>query len=247
MGGIFSVEKPNKQVPMQTRVLAVVQSPNIPLLSYNKPEVRAFNKPISPSISPPSNHKEQRKRGQYGHFECTTCRKKWQSSHSWEGKRQKCTRCNTYVLPTNLQDIQPTYECTYKCMNTKCKNTYIKCGILDSKELNQVLETHQEIVCNNNKNKQVFKSKPSEVNICYHPTYEVESSVYCKSCGQKHRMNIACLDDETILHGFKRQCTICNHMSSRIIKIKKLQSDLSKPHKRELCEKCQEVGGYCGR
>ena len=253
MGGIYSAEKPNKQIPLQTRIPAVVQKPNkqIPLQTHVPAVVQSPNiPPVSPPPNlPSSNNEEVMERRQFGHFQCTYCHKKWQSSHAWKGKQQKCTRCSTYVLPTNLQNIQPTYEYTYRCMNTKCKNTLIVCDRIDSKDLNNALETRQEFVCNQHKNKQVYKykSKPSEINIHYHPVYEVQLCAYCKSCRQKNKMTITDQVDKMILQGFKRQCQLCNQIASQIIKIKKLESDPSKPHKRELCEKCQEIGGYCGK
>lgn len=43
----------------------------------------------------------------FGEFTCPKCQRSWKSGNAWEGKGQKCNKCDKLVYPQNLRPLLP--------------------------------------------------------------------------------------------------------------------------------------------
>ncbi|KAL0491970.1 zinc finger CCHC domain-containing protein [Acrasis kona] len=46
----------------------------------------------------------------YGYFQCSSCRRKWESGNSWANKGQECKRCDVIVYPYSQKPLKKVEE-----------------------------------------------------------------------------------------------------------------------------------------
>lgn len=221
----------------------IVVNPNAQMLQLYcnlPPPLPKQRKPSSPPASPP--------RRMFGHFKCEKCKKRWTSSHSWKNKGQECTRCRINVLPSELYPLQPTFEYVFKCSNSNCNKTHSKCITKDmniNTEVCKMFVTPFEFECTENHKsykKQPFKMTFSFINafVCHIICY-----AKCNHCEKQHKIHDFHID-ENYLTDVNNTCSAC-HKISILQQITRLQSDITKPHRQDLCEMCKSLNRYCGR
>ena len=234
---ITTQQQPQPQSqPQSQRVITTQQQP--------QPQSQPQSQRVITTQQQPQQQPQQRPQRKFGNFQCTKCKKKWKSSHAWEGKTQSCTRCNMAVLPYSLQEIETTFEYTYKCMNQNCKKVHKKPVVGLSDNLRELIDKTYKVSCG--------KERKGECNICpnslqfVHRTNISSVSCYgkCKNCKTKpmllHTQNV-------VIRDMGVRCTSCNGVCV-IHEISRLQPiNTSIPHQQELCEMCQQLKRYCGR
>lgn len=257
MGNFFAHEEATHRMAMPSPVVSqpMQESPTCPRLSYR--EQKSLFGTMSTTVSDEAttgtqctkaNQKHAKTKNmpkpkrQFGHFECQKCHKKWTSSRAFQGLWQECTKCHNKVRPSNLQDIAPNYEHTYKCQNDKCKATSIVCGQL-REELKGVIDISHEFTCAHNTSFTINRF-PSKC-FFYHPcTIQLCANCNCNKCANEHTAQnfIEC----NKLHQLTHPCRVCKSWC-KLDKVQKIKVDMAVPHKQELCEMCNRLGKPCGK
>lgn len=233
MGNMFSNNtptQPQRRLQPHQRPIQQQQLTQQPIQQPAQP-----TQPIPPTPPP------QRK---FGNFQCTKCKKKWKSSHAWEGKTQSCTRCDIAVLPYSLQDIETTFEYTYICNNQKCKKVHKKPIVGLSENVFVVINKTYAVSCGKQDNR-ICNVRPNSLRILHNNN---SSSVLCygncKDCQTKHMLLHT---QDVVIRDMGVRCTFCNGvcMIHEISRLKPINSSV--PHQQEFCEMCQQLKRYCGR
>lgn len=186
--------------------------------------------------------KTARPKRQFGHYECKTCCKKWTSSHAFQGIWQECTRCHGKVKPTNLQNIAPSFEHTYKCQSDGCKTVHIVCSQL-REELKGFMDKPCQFTCPHNSGTTIDRI-PVKC-FFYHPsTIQLCAQCDCNKCVKAHDVHLF-LECNNISQLTSR-CTVCQSCCV-LQKAQKVKTDLSVQHQKEHCQMCKKLGKYCGR
>lgn len=188
-----------------------------------------------PQLQPQIN-KAKTKR-MFGHYECKTCSKKWVSSHSWNGYGQKCLKCRKFVMPSNLYPIQPTLDYVFDC--SMCNHTFSMCKTDEENMFSNLFQDFKNINCTHC-NKDNTCIKPDFIRMKDLLRYD-----YIGKC--KHCSTYVCLFSKQLSSPMMASCKMCKDEHCFLKMVKKIKSDLTKPHKQDMCGKCQELGRYCGR
>lgn len=187
---------------------------------------------------------QQRPQRKFGSFQCTKCKKKWKSSHAWEGKTQSCIRCNIAVLPYSLQEIETTFEYIYACMNQNCKKVHKKPVVGLSDNLREFIDKTYTVSCEKHKNN-ICDVRPHSLKFS-HEKDKSRVSCYgnCQVCETK---DMLLFTHHVVIHDKVVRCTSCNGVCviQEISRLKPINSSI--PHKQELCEMCKQLKRYCGR
>lgn len=192
---------------------------------------------------PPPKQKPSPPRRMFGHFQCEKCKKKWTSSHAWENKGQECTRCHINVLPSELYPLQPTFEYVFKCSNSNCNMTNIKCITKDiniNTEVRKKFVTPFEFECT--ENHKSYKKQPFKMTFSFTNAY---CYAKCNHCEKQHKIHDFHIDKKDLTN-VDNICSACHKMCI-LQQINRIESDITKPHRRDLCEMCKSLNRYCGR
>ncbi len=173
----------------------------------------------------------------FGHYACKNCGNTWKSSHSWEDYGQKCLRCNHYVKPLLLLPKQPKLDYAYSCAN--CGSEHTTCKTEDINE-QSVFRKRYAVDCKK------CGQKHDKLNVDVIRITNPICALYigkCKKCFEEIIIEPKIISSASII----TTCKECKNNMSFLKSIRKIKSDLSKPHRQDMCEKCIKDGKYCGR
>lgn len=204
------------------------------------------NMPSTPKKLDPEPHYKTQTQRMFGYYECFKCHKKWISSHAWGGIGQKCMRCQSNVLPRNLQNVEPTYMFVYKCSNKSCAKLHtLQERTSIPQELSYVFMKEQTFLCTTVDGAMYSTKRPSRMTF-HHQNVSCHVCCYaqCSHCLLPHTTNTLFVNNNHIA-SLSHICIVCNS-SCDIHQISRIESNLSIPHRRELCKMCIKLKGYCG-
>ncbi|XP_063674153.1 zinc finger CCHC domain-containing protein 24-like [Bolinopsis microptera] len=84
----------------------------------------------------------QGQRRVFGHFQCPSCKRGWQSGNSWANNGQMCNKCNVMVYPYQQKPLEKVAGGEDKCNPTvshpqglcgKCKKLGYPCTRLGTR------------------------------------------------------------------------------------------------------------------